>query len=169
MGPDAQRGDPAMHSGCMPLTLAQEKGQLAAQDSSSDLCAAVEQPLLVPCVRSDVASLAPAAAKKASTTRNETEKHQPQDQKQKNNRAQRSNATTSVSVAVSQHESSSQRQEGSVTCMIEASVRAGDWVLPDRGNISNFPGGLREAGWLRVEAVFRRVSRLSLSLSLLSI
>lgn len=152
VGSDAEYGYPATHGG-MPGTLAREKRETTAQDA--DLCAAVERSLLVPCLWSDAASLAPAAPEKASPATIEKVADQPQEEQQDNN-AERSAPPATVGVeatTTTPHESGAEKQEGRVSCMIEARVRAGDWVLPNRVGVSNALGGKRENGWLRVEAV----------------
>lgn len=141
----------------MPATVPQETAQAAAQESvSSDLCAAVEWPLLVPCLRSDATSLAPVAAERASTTSTESGMNHPQEE-QRNDRCNAEGgdppATFGVEASISPHHSGAERQAGRVSAMIEASVRAGDWVLPNRDGVSCALGGKREKGWLRVEAV----------------
>lgn len=153
LGPYAQYDYPATHgrnSGCTPATLAQEKRQTV-----SDICAAVERPLLVPCLRSGAASLAPAAAARESTTTIEKATNRPQEEQHKGHSAERSGpaATVGLEATITPHKNGAERQEGSVSCMIEASVRAGDWVLTNRGGVSKALGGKKGTGWLRVEAV----------------
>lgn len=141
----------------MPATLAQqEKEQAAAQDSSgADLCTAVERALLVPCLRSDDSSLAPAAEERAPTTSTDTATNQPRGEQQKHPcNEEGPPATVSVEASTTPHtRSGAERQDGRVSSKVEASVRAGDWVLPNRGGGPSALGGKRENGWLRVEAV----------------
>lgn len=145
-------------SGLVPRTSTQqERGRAAAQDSSGDLFAAGERPLLVPCLRSDATSLAPAAKERASTASIDTTTNQTQGEQQKHQRSEERSAppaTVSVEASTTPYTSrGAERQGGRVSSLVEASVRAGDWVLPNRGGGSCAVGGIREKGWLRVEAV----------------
>lgn len=140
----------------MAATLAPDKGPKAAPDSSSHPCTAGERPLLVPCLRSHATSSAPAAAERATTTSIESAtNHPPEEQQRDHCNVGRTDLSAAVSVesSTTPHMSGAEKQEGRVSSMIEASVRAGDWVLPNRGGVPHALGGKMQKGWLRVEAV----------------
>eukprot|EP00903_Cladosiphon_okamuranus_P007906 g7636.t2 len=155
---DAQHDIPATHGsdGCLAATSAKDQGPKATRDSSSHPCAAVERPLLVPCLRSHATSSAPVAAERPTTTSIESAAtHLQGEQSRGHFNVGRSDspATTSVEAPTVRHKSGAEKAEGRVSTTIEASVRTGDWVLPSRDGVPLAVGSRRQKGWLRVEAV----------------
>lgn len=169
----------------------QGEGRASAHDSAVGRRAAEQRSLLVPCLRSGEDNLATTGAAGFWTTEGDRELHQQQGNQHKSiinahdadsnveappaTNGERAVAGGEGLQADHRHEqdepriettnnrleSKAEGQERRVTGMVEASVRAGDWVLPNRcggdlasrGGGASLPAGKKGGGWLRVEAV----------------
>lgn len=142
------------------MTMFQEEGAATYHGSVMGRRAAEEGPLLVPCLRSGEYDFATTGETGFSVTAGGRELHHQQGIQQENTcsyDADRPRSETPPNGLENRAEGQERRRTG----MVAASVRAGDWVLPNRcvddfasrGGGDSLPGGKKGVGWLRVEAV----------------
>lgn len=173
VAPDAEHGPPRSCGSNLHVATAagQEEGEETVRNPRTCL-RAEQRPVLVPCLRSCEANLETPIVNEANRQRREQqaplaeestnavfsyasshgvlanvgEAAQPGDDVEKDG------PCAGVGVETTRHQLGSGAQARGIGAVV-ASVRAGDWVLPNRGDGSKCLGGRQGSGWLRVEAV----------------